>query len=275
MTQDNSLYDILKVPRDAKPNAIKASYRAEAMRHHPDRLPPTASPEEKAAAMEAFQKLKDAYDVLMDRERREQYDLSGQVPKSKHQLATEAAALLLQAFTSVVDQMATLVVENPIAAEHMRSPVAVIQDTLNERLVDVQQRVRAARDKRKALKRVIKGLRRKDGTDVSATPVMLSLNELIVAQVRNIVLGETEMEVLRVALKLNGEWDYTKPPKSEDDYDSMLQLMRLAYGDSAVTEPTTDGVDGEDEPGENTDAEDWPEWGEEDGAEPESEERAA
>lgn len=267
MKEEQSLYDVLKVPRNAKPHVIKAAYRAEAMRHHPDRLPPTATEEEKAAALESFQKLQDAYDILMDRERREQYDLSGQIPKSKQQLAMEATSFILQAFTSVVDQITDMMVQNPALSNHIRSPVSIIDDSINERIVACQSAVRKARDKRNALKRVIRGLKRKDGADAGATSVMVGLNDLVVKAVKAIVYGEAEIEMLRVALKLNAEWDYTKPAPSGDDYDAMVQIMRLAYGDEAVQRPTAEdeSVDGDDE--------EWPEWGEDDGAEPE--ERAA
>lgn len=249
-----SLYEILKVAPDAKPHAIKAAYRAEAMRHHPDRLPPGATEEEKLVQLEAFQQLQDAYDVLMDRERREQYDLSGQIPKSKAQLAQEAFAFIIQAYTQTIDQMTDMLAQNPIVEHQMRSPVAIIESTINERLVVCQQAVRLARDKRKALKKVVRGLKRKDGTDAATSPVVVSINELMKGVVKAIVSAETEMEMLRSALKLNAEWDYTKSaPSPDDEYESMVAIMRIAYGDAPTTPPA--GSDAEPNEGDN---EEWP-----------------
>lgn len=257
-----SLYEILNVPADAKPHAIKAAYRAEAMRHHPDRLPPDATAEQKQAQLEAFQQLQDAYDILMDRERREQYDLSGQIPKSKTQLAQEAMSFIIQAFTQTVDQMSDMLAQNPILEHQMRSPVAIIETSINQRLVQCQDTVRVARDKRKALKKIVRGLRRKDGSDASTSPVVISINEVMKTVVKAIVNAETEIGMLRVALKLNAEWDYTKPaPSPDDEFDSMVAIMRLAYGDTPTpapieAEPDTDGAD---EDGEEWPADDWPE----------------
>lgn len=267
MTESRSLYEILGVPRDAKPHAIKAAYRAQAMRYHPDRLPPDATDEQKKDQLELFQELQDAYDILMDRERREQYDLSGQIPKSKAQLAQDAFALIIEAYTQTLSQMADMLAANPYVEAQMRSPVVVIDLSFNERIVACQQAARTARDKRKALKKLVRGLKRKDGSDASTSPVVLSLNALLKPIVMTIVNAETEIEMLRIAVKLNAEWDYTRPASNpEDDYDSMVAVMRIAYGDTPQAAPADaeepdaeESEDGEDSSAEDDD--DWPgEW---------------
>ena len=53
--------------------ARQAAFRGQAMRNHPDRFPGEA---EKAAASTRFQQLNEAYSVLRDPARRQQYDLS-------------------------------------------------------------------------------------------------------------------------------------------------------------------------------------------------------
>ena len=57
-------YSTLGVPRDASQEEIKKAYRKLAMTHHPDR---GGNPTE-------FQKLNDAYEVLSDISKRQQYD---------------------------------------------------------------------------------------------------------------------------------------------------------------------------------------------------------
>ncbi|PVG04631.1 DnaJ-domain-containing protein [Serendipita vermifera] len=53
--------------------AIRAAYKRESLRTHPDRTP-NASPEEKRAATAKFQAVADAYYVLSDPARRREYD---------------------------------------------------------------------------------------------------------------------------------------------------------------------------------------------------------
>lgn len=62
-------YRILKLDRDAKDDAVKLSYREQAKKWHPDH---NAAPE----AMEIFQKISVAYDILSDEHKRLTYDLA-------------------------------------------------------------------------------------------------------------------------------------------------------------------------------------------------------
>jgi molecular chaperone DnaJ len=64
-------YEVLGVAKNADADAIKKAYRALARRHHPDRNP------DDPAAEERFKEVQDAYDLLSDAERREQYDRFG------------------------------------------------------------------------------------------------------------------------------------------------------------------------------------------------------
>ena len=64
-----TLYETLGLPRDADVGAIKAAYRRAARKHHPDA---GGDPSE-------FAKVQQAYDTLMDPEKRSRYDATGQV----------------------------------------------------------------------------------------------------------------------------------------------------------------------------------------------------
>lgn len=64
-------YEILGVSKDADEKDIKKSYRREAMKYHPDRNPDDPDAESK------FKEATEAYDVLMDREKRAAYDRFG------------------------------------------------------------------------------------------------------------------------------------------------------------------------------------------------------
>lgn len=72
MTTRRDYYDVLGVPRDADPEAIKRAYRKLAMQYHPDRNP-------ESDAHERFKEVNEAYEVLSDTGKRAQYDRHGHV----------------------------------------------------------------------------------------------------------------------------------------------------------------------------------------------------
>jgi molecular chaperone DnaJ len=70
MTEKRDYYEVLGVRRDASKDEIKDAYRKLALQYHPDR---NKSPE----AEEKFKEISEAYAVLSDDEKRQQYDMLG------------------------------------------------------------------------------------------------------------------------------------------------------------------------------------------------------
>jgi curved DNA-binding protein len=66
-------YEVLGVPRTAKPEAIKRAYRQLARKHHPDLQPS----DERTRAAERFKEINEAYEVLSDPDKRVKYDALG------------------------------------------------------------------------------------------------------------------------------------------------------------------------------------------------------
>ena len=64
-------YEVLGVPKTAADEEIKKAYRKLARQYHPDR-----NPGDKQAETH-FKEIQDAYDVLSDKQKREQYDRFG------------------------------------------------------------------------------------------------------------------------------------------------------------------------------------------------------
>ena len=64
-------YDVLGVQKNSSPEQIKAAYRKLAVKHHPDKNPGDKSSEEK------FKEAGEAYHVLSDKERKQNYDNFG------------------------------------------------------------------------------------------------------------------------------------------------------------------------------------------------------
>ena len=83
-------YAILGVPRDAGEAAIRDRFRELARQRHPDRF----RGEEKARAEEEFQAVTEAFNVLVDAERRRQHDGELTAPPSARQAGDESRQLL-------------------------------------------------------------------------------------------------------------------------------------------------------------------------------------
>ncbi len=72
MAEKRDYYEVLGVAKDAKPDEIKKSYRELARRYHPD-----VTKEDKVEAEEKFKEVSEAYEVLVDPEKRNLYDQYG------------------------------------------------------------------------------------------------------------------------------------------------------------------------------------------------------
>ncbi|MDD6552558.1 MAG: molecular chaperone DnaJ [Prevotellaceae bacterium] len=71
MAQKRDYYEVLGVAKDASADEIKRAYRKLAIKYHPDRNPGDKEAEEK------FKEAAEAYDVLHDPQKRQQYDQFG------------------------------------------------------------------------------------------------------------------------------------------------------------------------------------------------------
>src|SRR5262245_65819810 len=70
-TEKRDYYEVLEVDRTATDEQIKRAYRKLAVKFHPDKNPNDAHAEEK------FKELDEAYDVLIDPDKRAAYDRFG------------------------------------------------------------------------------------------------------------------------------------------------------------------------------------------------------
>ena len=69
-------YEVLGVDKKADKNAIKKAYRKIAIKYHPDRQGDKSDAEKKEAE-EKFKEAAEAYSVLSDDQKRQQYDQFG------------------------------------------------------------------------------------------------------------------------------------------------------------------------------------------------------
>ena len=71
MAEKRDYYEVLGVSKSATPDELKKAYRKMAIKYHPDKNPGDKEAEEK------FKEAAEAYDVLSDPKKRQQYDQFG------------------------------------------------------------------------------------------------------------------------------------------------------------------------------------------------------
>lgn len=76
MSSKRDYYEILGVDKNATDDQIKSAFRKSAMKYHPDRQQ-GKSDSEKKEAEEKFKECQEAYSVLSDKQKRQQYDQFG------------------------------------------------------------------------------------------------------------------------------------------------------------------------------------------------------
>lgn len=89
-----SMYETLGIARNASSAEIKRAYRKRAMSHHPDRP---------GGSDVAFVPVQQAYDVLMDADKRDHYDRTGEVLQPTDE-EKEILSRLAQLFSVILDQ---------------------------------------------------------------------------------------------------------------------------------------------------------------------------
>lgn len=178
-----TLYETLGVARDASPAQVKAAFRRKAKSSHPDA----------GGDADAFQRLKDAYDVLADEGNRRHYDETGETPADRAaSLAEEArfrtalgdllVALISRAgapeFTDILRetletiglqigaidrQMAELSHLSARVTEVMRrlhgpEPEDMVSGLLREKLTDIENKIKLTRAFKRQLARLYETL---------------------------------------------------------------------------------------------------------------------
>ncbi|KAF8103155.1 hypothetical protein N665_0188s0108 [Sinapis alba] len=82
-SEEKSPYDTLELERDAEEEQIKVAYRRLAKYYHPDVYDGKGTLEEGETAESRFIKIQAAYELLMDTEKRRQYDMDNRVNPMK------------------------------------------------------------------------------------------------------------------------------------------------------------------------------------------------
>ena len=86
--ETNNLYHILGLDKDATTDDILKAYRLLVKKHHPDR----------GGDPDTFKQIQEAYDILMDEDKRAHYDKTGKTKQQKSSREIRIMTILLQIF---------------------------------------------------------------------------------------------------------------------------------------------------------------------------------
>lgn len=118
-------YEVLGINKKASPASIRKAYRKLAARHHPDRNPGDSESEAR------YRAATEAYEVLIDPQRREQYDTHGTTALPKNTVDGEMLSVLVPTLLSVLHEVARQgkVKETDIVGKMHEMVVGYIQGT--------------------------------------------------------------------------------------------------------------------------------------------------
>jgi hypothetical protein len=127
------LYEVLGVSEDAPPEDIERAYKRLASRYHPDK-----NIGNEAAASELFKEMKEAYECLIDPERRQQYDETGDSSLKNENPAEDLFFHLLNEITEHVESACEIIQKLRLVLEQM------MESTL-DRKFEVERKITVAR----------------------------------------------------------------------------------------------------------------------------------
>jgi curved DNA-binding protein CbpA len=179
-------YKMLGITKNATQAQIKAAYLKLAKKHHPDKV---------GGDTEAFQKIKQAFDVLYNAETRAEYDETGGVSEKKDDRA-ELIEILSMLFLGVLDKAGTFELPNPI--EEMEAHLAYKKTTYNNSIAVAQTLI----SKRNNMLRRI--ARKGDGENLLKGILLGDINKLE----RSIVNGLKGIEQCDKLIELLNDYEF-------------------------------------------------------------------
>lgn len=137
-------YDILDLSEDATPEQIEKAYKRAASKHHPDK-----NIGNEAAAAELFKEAKEAYECLIDPERRKIYDETGDTTLETGNPAEDLFMHLLNEITDHFETTAEVLLKCRSVIEEMLDECAERKLQTDRRMVVTKAMIKALRFKGK------------------------------------------------------------------------------------------------------------------------------
>lgn len=210
----DDLYERLGVPSTATQAQIKQAYRQLAAFYHPDNL--------ETGNRRMFDAIKEAYDVLMDENKRLQYDLTGNIekPSIDDPIEVEAREQCAVILSNIISEEANPDQVNVL--EKMDRVFANMFRQLDERRHQLADRERRTKSLRKRLKRK-KGMGNKRG---SLLIVMLEHHIKQVSEGKKKL--EHDTKVVTRAQEIFNEYNY-EVDEPEMTFDQFRSRMRSPH----------------------------------------------
>lgn len=190
-----TLYEILGVDKSADRDAIKAAYRKAAQRTHPDR---------EGGSEAEFKKVKHAFEVLHDPERRKQYDETG-VSGDGQKETPEADA------NRIIQSMLERYIEKALCQD----PLKFMRGELARVKAEQQQALRQLNKKLEKTRKLMDHLVSKTKSDTVELLIQVTL-----AKINREVLGSSHIvTACDVAMGILESYDYTGPVEAVQQRD--------------------------------------------------------
>lgn len=196
-------YAVLDVPHDADDKTIKAAWRKKSSEAHPDR---------EDGDEELQSQLNQAKDILLDPDRRAQYDAGNGTGKAKS-VDDEALQLLLDLMSQLVS--------DPAITSRFKSVHKAIQSGLSSRATEIELAIQQADVEHKRLERLKGKLLAKNGPNYFDDMCQKRLDA--VEKSRAEMVRDQEITALSIAMLNN---DYESP--AEDDTAMMSDRVFLS-----------------------------------------------
>jgi curved DNA-binding protein CbpA len=210
------LYAILGIDSTATPAQIKKAYRAAAMKYHPDQC---RDPD----AAEKFKRIKEAYEHLSDKFKREYYDKTGTRQPAQTEIDGMAEDLVHTVFMSVINEVAKAE-EIPIHID-MYDPVVDVKENLRRGIENIR---RMRTDWQREISRYESMLRRfkhKTGFSFEESPLALTMRDKVKQLHKLHTVALSDIAVHEKALDLAK--DYACAP--ELNKDNMMNAMSFYF----------------------------------------------
>lgn len=180
-------YEILGITREAGAAQVRAAYRKRARETHPD---------SQEGSEEAFNRVRDAHDLLMDPARRAHYDATGEVrPSGPNNMRSTAMQAILGAISKIA---ADAVTQGANIESH--DVVALIRANLQSQLENFLQTKPKVEKHLDMLGRIAKRLRRKNPDGEDMLQLLIAKNIEQVALQRDML--DKDIATFRMALDI-------------------------------------------------------------------------
>ena len=154
-----SPYEILGVPRDATESQIKAAKRSAASRVHPDRP---------GGSIEAMAEVNTAYDILIDPQRRKEYDETGRTQR-QNTLADAVRDTLVNTVTQLVERN---------MVQSSANMLAIMRKGMTDTMGEVRGQAEALGDKAERLEKKLAQITAKNGEQLLLDILSAKADEL-------------------------------------------------------------------------------------------------